>query len=182
MSQVAQKAGRSFPLLETLLAGQRTKEAYGAVYYGKDVSPTIDRDKLGYFALSVFWRAGAHSWRGPFGGVDKIDLGVHQEALRRYLPGEASFPAERLLYFVVCSDAFSQNRFYTPSKSSHSGNTTTHAFQARGLNFFLMTGEDPSENKATLCFMTGQDRWIMVRDCQAMVAGAQSRLEAGHKK
>jgi hypothetical protein len=178
MAQVVQKGGRSFPLLKTLLAGQQTKEAFGAIFYGKDVSPTIERDKLGYFALSVFWRAGAQSWHSPLGVVDKIDLGVHQEELRRYLLGEASFPTQALLYFVVCSDAFSQNRFYTASKSSHSGNTTTHAFQARGLNFLLMTGEHPSETLATLCFMTGHDRWIMVRDCQDMVAGAQNRLEA----
>jgi hypothetical protein len=82
-----------------------------------------------------------------------------------------------LLYFVVCSDSFSQNRFYTPSKSSHPGNTTTHAFQARGLNFFLMTGDDITETMGSLCLMTGADRWIMVRNCRDMVAGAQGRLE-----
>jgi hypothetical protein len=71
--------------------------------------------------------------------------------------GQAEFPASMLLYFVVCSDSFSQNRFYTPSKSSHPGNTTTHAFQARGLNFFLMTGDDITETMGSLCLMT--DDW-----------------------
>jgi hypothetical protein len=177
MSQVTQKGGRSFPLFQTLLSCKQTKQAYGAIYYGQDVSPTVGRDKLGYFALSVFWRAGAHSWHRPFGASNQIDLGEHQEMLRRYLLGENEFPARMMLYFVVCSDPYSQNRFYVPSKSSHPGNTTTHAFQARGLNFFLMTGDDISGTMGTLCLMTGKDRWIMVRNCQDMVAKAQGRLE-----
>lgn len=177
MSQVTQKAGRSFPLLRTLMGCQKTKEAYGFTYYGDRVSPMVERDKLGYFALSVFWRAAAHYWSRPFGKHDQIDLGWHQEALRLYLIGLAPFPKEMMLYFVVCNDPFSQNRFYTPSKSSHPGNTTTHAFQARGLNFLLMTGNDITETMGTLCLMSGLDRWIMVRSCQDMVAGAQARLE-----
>lgn len=177
MSQITQKDGRSFPLLQTLLSCQRTKEAFGFTYYGQNISPAIHRDELGYFALSVFWRAGIHSWRRTFGIDNQINLGEHQETLRQYLLGQTDFPANMLLYFVVCNDAFSQNRFYTPSKSSHAGNTTTHAFQARGLNFFLMTGDDISETMGTLCFMTGDDRWIMVRSCEEMIATAQARLE-----
>jgi len=82
MARVTQRGGRVFPLLNTLLAGERTKEAYGFTYYGKEVSQSIDRDQLGYFALSVFWRASVHSWHRPFGGNNNIDLGEHQEALR----------------------------------------------------------------------------------------------------
>jgi hypothetical protein len=89
----------------------------------------------------------------------------------------APFPAKMMLYFVVCNDPYSQNRFYIASKSSHSGNTTTHAFQARGLNFLLMIGDDITETMGTLCLMTGKDRWIMVRSCQDMVAGAEMKLE-----
>jgi hypothetical protein len=85
MSQVAQKGGGSFPLLQTLRSCQQTKEAYGATYYGQSATLTIDRDKIGYFALSVFWRAGAHSWRRPFGANNQIHLGEHQEMLRLYL-------------------------------------------------------------------------------------------------
>jgi hypothetical protein len=177
MSQVTQKGGRAFPLLQTLLGCQKTKEAYGFDYYDESVSPTIDRERIGYFALSVFWRAGAHNWRRPFGSHELIDLGWHQEALRLYLLGLSPFPKEMMLYFVVCNDPFSQNRFYTPCKSSAPGNTTTHAFQSRGFNFLLMTGNDITETMGTLCFMSGKDSWIMVRSCQDMVAGAQARLE-----
>jgi len=177
MAQVTQKAGRSFPLLRTLLSCTATKEAYGFTYYSENVSSTIERDKLGYFALSVFWRSGIHTWHRPFGGSNQIHLGEYEEPLRLYLLGMAPFPTKMMLYFVVCSDSYSQNRFYTPSKSSHPGNTTTHAFQARGLNFLLMTGDDITETMGTLCLMNGKDRWIMVRSCQDMVAGAEMRLE-----
>jgi hypothetical protein len=178
MTQVTQKAGRSFPLLRTLYGCQMTKSALGFDYYDHTTSPMIDRDKIGYFALSVFWRSGVHSWRRPFGADNQIHLGEHQEALRLYLLSLAPFPAKMMLYFIVCNDPYSQNRFYTASKSSHPGNTTTHAFLARGLNFFLMTGEDITEMMGTLCFMTGKDRWIMVRSCQEKVAEAEMKLEA----
>jgi hypothetical protein len=81
MAQVTQKGGRSFPLLQTLYASQPTKEAYGAVFYGENLTPTIDQDKLGYFALSVFWRSSVHPWHKPFGGNNQIDLAEHQETL-----------------------------------------------------------------------------------------------------
>ena len=178
MAQVTQKGGRSFPLLQTLYASTPSKEAYGAVFYNENATPMIERDRLSYFALSVFWRSSVHSWHKPFGGNNQIDLGEHQEPLRLYLLGQAGFPPKMMLYFVVCKDPFSQNRFYTPSRSSHPGNTATHAFQARGLNFLLMTGDDITETMGTLCLMTGKDKWIMLRDCQEMVAGTEARLEA----
>ena len=177
MSQVTQKGGRSFPLFKTLLSCTPTREAYGLTYYAQNASPMIERDKLGYFAMSVFWCSAIHTWHRPFGNNNQIYLGEHEEHLRLYLLGMTPFPAKMMLYFVVCNDAYSQNRFYIPSKSSHPGNTTTHAFQARGLNFLLMTGDDITETMGTICLMTGENRWIMVRNCQDMVAGAEMRLE-----
>jgi hypothetical protein len=51
-------------------------------------TPHIDRDKLTYFALSVFWRASVHTWEGPDGDRVGIGLGArYDEELRQYLLG-----------------------------------------------------------------------------------------------
>ena len=54
--------------------------------------PGVDRDKLVYFGVSVFWRAAVHRWRLPSGPSETIGLGSYEDQFRRYLLGKAEFP------------------------------------------------------------------------------------------
>ena len=65
MSQVYDgKTGR-FPLLDTLRASTPSWKQPGLRRYDAGAAPSIDSDKLGYFAASVFWRASVHIWQEP---------------------------------------------------------------------------------------------------------------------
>ena len=52
-----------FPLLETLRKATPTRITGGFHWYSIVDVLSVDRDKLGYFALSVFWRAAVHVWK-----------------------------------------------------------------------------------------------------------------------
>jgi hypothetical protein len=97
----------------------------------------IDRQKLGYFALSVFWRGSVHVWRGSSKKAPVIQLGEYEEPIRRYLLGETPFPAGIAVMPFVCTDQFSQSVFYEPSRGNDA-DATTWTFMARGLNFVFV--------------------------------------------
>ena len=63
MTQVFDGKSKKFPLLDTLQATAPTWGGPEFVGYELAATPDLDREKLGYFALSVFWRASVHIWR-----------------------------------------------------------------------------------------------------------------------
>jgi hypothetical protein len=63
--------------------------------------PGVDRDKLTYFGVSVFWRAAVHSWHMPSGDPIPIKLGPYEDPIRRYLLGETGFPKDLVLLVSV---------------------------------------------------------------------------------
>jgi hypothetical protein len=63
MTQVFDGKSRKFPLLDALHTSTPSWPGPDSVGYDLAATPAIDRDKLGYFALSVFWRASVHIWR-----------------------------------------------------------------------------------------------------------------------
>lgn len=166
--------GGKFPLLATLQAARPTKVSPVFTWYDHASAPTIDRNKLGYFALSVFWRASVHVWHRNERTHPLIELGPVAEVIRTYLLGESAFPKDVVLMFVACTDALSQNVFYEPSKGNEKQETYT--FLARGLNCFMMSGEQVSDPMRTLCGVTGADQWILSRSCEGKVLDAASRL------
>jgi hypothetical protein len=166
--------GGKFPLLATLQAARPTKVTPVFTWYDHLAVPTIDRNKLGYFALSVFWRASVHVWHRNERTSPLIDLGPFTEVLRTYLLGESAFPKDVVVMFVACTDALSQNIFYEPSKGNEKQETYT--FLARGLNCFMILGQQVSDPIRTLCAVTGADKWIISRSCEDKVLDAASRL------
>src|SRR5207248_2015249 len=63
--------------------------------------PAIDIEKLGYFALSLFWRAAVHSWSMTGSRSDRLEFGSYEEEMRKYLVGVDSFPENVVLFIVV---------------------------------------------------------------------------------
>jgi hypothetical protein len=74
--------------------GQSSLPIAGAANHSNQAeSPTVDRDRLGYFALSVFWRASVHIWKQRDGASITIDLGKsYDESLRQFLLGQSALP------------------------------------------------------------------------------------------
>ena len=120
MEQVSHQ-GR-FPLLDTLRAVQPTKTAAGFDWYNNTTVPGVNRDKLGYFALSVFWRAAVHRWERLTEEPISIDLGPYQEELRKYLYGEASFPANVVL-LSSCVRMLCRKIFFILQAAGENGKT-----------------------------------------------------------
>src|ERR1700751_3332453 len=106
--------GRDFPLLDRLNVTMPFHATPGLqIFSGADVG--IDTAKLAYFALSMVWRASVHRWRMPDGMTTSIDLGAHQEPVRRFLLGESEFPAEAVVVVTACTDWVSQATIFPPS-------------------------------------------------------------------
>jgi len=178
MSQVNEK-GR-FPLMLSLMDMKPTKVAHGFAGYSQQAAPGIDRDKLAYFAISVFWRGSVYAWEKPEKPDPPLSLGPYGERFRTYLLGETGFPANTMLLLVVCTDNHSQNTFYTPSRGLKDQNTS-YTFQTRGLNYFLMVGKQIPDDLRGNCLVTGEERRIMMRSCEEKVVEATARLLKGRK-
>ncbi|HWY53931.1 MAG TPA: hypothetical protein VNZ03_05680 [Terriglobales bacterium] len=173
MTQVA--TTREFPLLDTLRSVPPTKTAAGFDWYDEATVPGVDRDRLVYFSLSVFWRAAAHRWERLSVDPISIDLGLYEEELRKYLHDETSLPTNVVSQLVVCTDKLSQDLFYPPSRGRKKEDTT-YTFQACGLNFFMTVGNRIPGTIRQMCLLTGTNKWIVSRSCEEKVKQAADRL------
>jgi hypothetical protein len=90
MLQVNRKEG--FKLLQTLRTSTNMRSAGGFTFYYETSALGVDRQKLAYFAMSVFWRAAVHLWHRPEQKEPMMRLGVYEEPIRKYLMEEAPFP------------------------------------------------------------------------------------------
>jgi hypothetical protein len=126
--------GEDFPLLNRLKVAMPIRaETDCVVFSGSAIG--IDTDKLGYYALSVVWRAAVENWKSLKGQTTTVDLGTFEEPVRKYLMGETGFPAGVAVMAVVCADLGSQQTMYFPKDSRNSNLRPTYGFLVRGLLF-----------------------------------------------
>jgi len=175
MSQVNRKEG--FALLRTLESSSNKRSAAGFTFYYETSALGIERGKLAYFALSVFWRASVHLWNRQERKAPMISLGKYEEPIREYLLGTKPFPSDVAVLLFVCTDYFSQNMFYEPSKGNDL-DPTTWTFQVRGLNFFLSCRDGMPEQLTDACLVNGSRQMIVARSCEDKIASAMIRLHA----
>jgi len=168
--------GTSFPLLERLNVAHPRYHFQDALVFSAP-AVGIDADKLGYFALSIFWRAGVHVWDVGFGGRStKLDFGSAEEPLRLFLLGQNPLPSNVILVCTVCTDALSRivttpgcriEKFF--SHVSGFGVTTL------GVHFMLFVGPLPPPFQE-LCCMRSPSRPLFFRDCQQNTLDAYKSL------
>ena len=113
---------------------------------------TILADKLIYFALSVFWRAGAREWTTADGKKLRLDYGRYQEDLRAFLNGGVTLPREFTLLGFVASDDRALGTSILPSKV-HTQPCHRFDFTIAGLTFILMIGRRIPQEYAVLSLM-----------------------------
>ena len=133
------RGAEGFALREFLLTAEPCATHKNMRAYDASLIPEMDCDKLIFFAMSVFWRAGATTW--PYGRKSiHIDLGSFLEPIGLFLLGGA-FPEKMLLDVEVSSwkDYRISDRIALPESTNQQG-FWSHHFMIPGLTFVLCVG------------------------------------------
>jgi hypothetical protein len=104
--------GDRFPLLNSFKYAMPDWERPDHVAYSRTACGT-DVEKILYFGTSVLWKASLRKWTIGTAETTTINLGSHQEPLRKYLLGEAGFPPAAVVV-TLCTDFGSQACLFTP--------------------------------------------------------------------
>src|SRR2546428_1007376 len=164
MRLVAKQNG-DFSLLEVLQGTAPTIRHSDWNAYSAADTPTIDRDKIAYFAISVYWRASIHTWEQENGDEVRIDLGTkYNEEIRKYLLGETPVPKNVSLQLTVCSDLLNRMAFFAPEENQKHKDKT-FIFLARGMLFFFRASNTLTDFQKRLSIVNTAERWITIRDC-----------------
>jgi hypothetical protein len=145
--RLAQVEGRIATLLPHAEADASTARLLGLVGLVQDVSGgyrrvplgSVSKQDLAYFAASLFWRASVSSLYNM-----SLDAGV-AEALRRYLLGQAAFPAELALVAIYYDLPFQDTHdmsstCFEPQSSTDGPNARAYRALVNGLLFHLEAG------------------------------------------
>jgi len=164
MQLLTTREGR-FPLLEMLQKVTTSMVTSEWTGYATADTPNIDREKIAYFAISVFWRASIHIWKLENAEEVKIDLGKkYNEEIRRYLLGETPIPLRAALTVVVCTDARNQSTFFMPAENQKTRDRSV-GFGARGMIFMFRIGKTMAPYQRRLSMINNQEGLITAYDC-----------------
>jgi len=151
-----------FPLYE-MLTQYRAEIVQGdASWYSAAHNPGIHCDKLTHFAMGVFWKAAAHSWRG---GKNEplINLGPYAEPVRRFLRSEAPFPEKMALTIVVLPAPVRLITLELPHRGPQE-EWHQFSFYIPGIRFVLAVGKSIPETLRKYCFVRNGAHPILVTD------------------
>jgi len=141
-----------FKALELINAAEPRQSADGFLtYFSKEAG--IDNDQLAYFAVSTVWRGAIASWntssRTATGG---LQLGKHEESMRRYLLGEIAFPSDLIVRLMITIDLPSRIAVLFPWHSLINPRLNVFSFLVRGLWFEVVAGDTfPAALQRTCC-------------------------------
>lgn len=186
--------GESFPLLDRIKLSPFAGRVNGGgleEFSGRKLG--IDTDKLGYYAISLVWRAAMEKWRTLERQTTTVEMNEKQrEQLRQYLLGRADLPRDAGVVVTVCTDRESQGWVSAPTLSKGSDFTThgltQYGLLVRGILFHVMVdvpGRFPLEN---ICCMRSPKKVIWVRNCREeakesfKALNAQARVAENLKK
>jgi hypothetical protein len=167
--------GKQFPLLDRLnVAHPYCTFSEVVAFSGSAVG--IDTDSLGYFALSILWRAAVHVWNTPFGGkTTLLDLGPVEKPIREFLLGEQPFPDDVAIMVHICTDSSSRGSFHVPSRVQ-ANPIPSFGFQTLGVMFRIYVGNIIPGNIRALCCVTSDNKLIFLRDCSEKTIEAFGQL------
>lgn len=129
-------------------------------------------EKIGYFGLSILWRAAVRSWRMIDSTTTTVAIDAsYMEILRRYLLGETPFPYDRIVVLAtVVIDPLSQGFCFVPSRvTEHTG--IAYSLLVRGLYYDIVFADNhPALLQALSCIGPGQNL-IFTTDASDKVHG-----------
>ena len=148
--------GRGFPLLDRL---KLALPLYTTATNTAFVCPAVglSGENIGYFGLSILWRAAVRPWRMFDGDATSVTLDpAHLELVRRYLAGETAFPDDSLaVTATVATDFLSQNTCFVPSRVTDNPGIV-YSLLTKGLYCRFVFGENhPPQMRAISCIGPG---------------------------
>jgi len=166
---------KGFKLLDRLnVAPTVSFRIDGTAFSGSDIG--IDMDQLAYFALSIFWRAGAHVWKSKYTVKEdySIDLGEYLEPIRKFLLG-GLFPRNMSVMVTTAKDYLSQYFAYAPAPTRGIP-VIGFAFLTCGIHFALFLGKPLLPTYQRFCCVRSPRRLLFMRDISAQSMHAAGRL------
>jgi hypothetical protein len=153
---------KSFPLHDIVVSGPAFNEdETGAMYFAAE-NPEVDVLKLTHFALGIFWKASAHSWKGKE-TKPMIDLGQHAEPIRMWLRDGGEVPK-----YVYLSVALSRSENVLIVFSGPVPRVTeigpTFVLFVPGVVFTLYVGEGIDDETKQICLHSNPAQPILVSD------------------
>jgi hypothetical protein len=133
--------GGPFPFGDTLSVSAPLFAEPDFTVYLLETIPNIRVPDLIHFAMAIFWKASVHSWVGKR-GKPWLSLGQYKEPLRKFISGEAGFPAEMALSLTALPNPVALIAFHYPY-ATIGADPTCHLYIS-GLNFTLWTGPNIS--------------------------------------
>jgi hypothetical protein len=154
--------GQPFPLQDALVKETPFYIGPGLNLYAGAKILAFDMDKLVYFATSIFWRGAVHEWESNRGEkAPKVELGIHEGPLRKFLLGEAQFPPDVWITTIVWRFKPVLNVAYVPAPV-HAGEWKRYWFYMHGLGFIIHFGSRvPGEIKQR-CSQHTAERMVAV--------------------
>jgi hypothetical protein len=150
------KKGTKFPLLDKLkVAPTLYRTQINAAFDCQQAG--VVGEKIGYFGLSILWRAAVRPWRTFDRSITSISLEqTHSEPLRQYLAGEIAFPSDSIAVIAtVATDFVSQNSCFVPSRVTENSGVV-YSLLTKGLFFRFVFGENhPPGLRAISCIGPG---------------------------
>lgn len=165
--------GTDFPLLSRLKVAMPDWERNDHTAYS-GAACGIDTVKLVYFGASVLWRASLRRWTIGTTETTTVDLGVHQEPLRKFVHCEAPFPTDGVAIVTVCTDFESQGCFFTPC-AIREAITTGYSMLLLGVSFRFFFGANVPREFRQFCCVHSSRKRIIVAD-----HSKQSQHSYGH--
>jgi hypothetical protein len=128
-----------------------------ALYAGASIA-SIDMNALVYFAMSIFWRAPVQEWKSVDGPTTRLDLGGHDEEIRRFLLG-GPFPTDAVVLVSVWPNRQVLPAAHTP-REGHPGGFKAFDFLIPGIDFQLLLGAGIPADLRQFCAQTSPSRYI----------------------
>lgn len=136
----------TFALRDLLLQTTPVATREGASFFTLATVPTVDHEKLLYFAASVYWRAAVADWNTPLGHYPKLALEPPiTESLRRYLLGTGAFPSSAVLTAMISAASDPRNMTSLPNFASEATQYQQVDWIMPGIGFSLLMGENIPE-------------------------------------
>jgi hypothetical protein len=172
-----------FQLLNILKESQVTVAGELWSQFSVKHTPTIDRQKLAYFGISVLWRASVATWKDASGSPEvRINLGEkYNEQVRRYLLGETGIPNLAFLVVYVCSDLASATKSFAPANNGKTKTGKLTGFLVRGIKFSFGIGKAVQSFQRNLSLTNSEFEWIHLSDCERYRMWYLDGVKAGRR-
>jgi hypothetical protein len=131
-------------------------------------------DRLVYFAVSIFWRAGIADWRVKFADAPKIDLDASlMTELQQYLLGKAPLPS-RVSIFVAVDEAPAPWRAMWSPKKQNDRPLLRYSFYIPGM--IMELGIDLPQKERIPSISDPVELIVLTNAVHSYVAAMGSRL------